>query len=176
MKIGIVGSGFVGSTAAYAMVMAGIGREIVLVDRNEKRSEAEANDIVHAVPFANPLKIRSGRYEDLKNSRLVIISAGVSQKPGESRLDLLRRNAAVFREVVPGILKNVEEPILIVATNPLDIMTYLAAKYAAEFGLSGARVLGSGTMLDTARFRTLLGEHVGVDPQHVHGYVIGTCS
>jgi L-lactate dehydrogenase len=125
------------------------------------------------VPFANPLKIRSGRYEDLKNSRLVIISAGVSQKPGESRLDLLRRNAAVFREVVPGILKHVEEPILIVATNPLDIMTYLAEKYALEFGLSGARVLGSGTMLDTARFRTLLGEHVGVDPQHVHGYVIG---
>jgi L-lactate dehydrogenase len=173
MKIGIVGSGFVGSTAAYAMVMAGIGREIVLVDRNEERSEAEANDIYHAVPFANPLKIRSGDYADLKGSRLVIISAGVSQKPGESRLDLLKRNAAVFREVVPSILTNAPEAILVVATNPLDIMTHLAARYAAEFGLPATKLLGTGTMLDTARFRSLLGEHIGVDPQHIHGYVIG---
>jgi L-lactate dehydrogenase len=173
MKIGIVGSGFVGSTAAYAMVMAGIGREIVLVDRNEERSEAEANDIYHAVPFANPLKIRSGDYADLKGSRLVIISAGVSQKPGESRLDLLKRNAAVFKEVVPSILTNAPEAILVVATNPLDIMTHLAARYAAEFGLPATKLLGTGTMLDTARFRSLLGEHIGVDPQHIHGYVIG---
>lgn len=173
MKIGIVGSGFVGSTAAYAMVMAGIGREIVLVDKNEKRSKAEANDIYHAVPFASPLKIRSGDYADLKGSRLVIISAGVSQKPGESRLDLLRRNAAVFKEVVPSILKNAEEVILVVATNPLDIMTHLAARYAADFGVPESRVLGTGTMLDTARFRSLLGEHLEVDSQHVHGYVVG---
>jgi len=173
MKIGIVGSGYVGSTAAYAMVMAGIGREIVLVDKNEERSRAEANDINHAVPFAHPLRIRSGGYEDLEGSRLVIISAGVSQKPGESRLDLLRRNAAVFREVVPGILKHAEKAILVVATNPLDIMTHLAARYASESGLPASRVLGTGTMLDTARFRSLLGGNMGIDPHHVHGYVIG---
>jgi L-lactate dehydrogenase len=173
MKIGIVGSGYVGSTAAYAMVMAGIGREIILVDKNEKRSEAEASDIYHAVPFANPLQIKNGGYADLKGSRLVVISSGVSQKEGESRLDLLRRNAAVFKEVVPNILKHAEQAILVVATNPLDIMTHLAACYAAEFGVPGSRVLGTGTMLDTARFRSLLGRHLGVDPQHIHGYVIG---
>ncbi|MBN2061855.1 MAG: L-lactate dehydrogenase [Deltaproteobacteria bacterium] len=173
MKIGIVGSGFVGSTAAYAMVMAGIGREIVLVDIDKKRSEAEANDIVHAVPFANPLKIRSGEYTDLKGSRLVIISAGVSQKPSERRIDLLRRNAAVFKEVVPAVVEKAPEAIFIVATNPLDMMTYLAARHASVFGIPESRVLGTGTMLDTARFRSLLGEHMGVDPQHVHAYVIG---
>jgi L-lactate dehydrogenase len=173
MKIGIVGSGLVGSTAAYAMVMKGIGREIVLVDKNSKRAEAEAKDIVHAVPFASPLIVRKGDYEDLKGSRLVIVSAGVSQKPDESRLDLLKRNAAVFKEVIPGILENAPRAILIIATNPVDIMTYLAAHYASRYEIPVSKVIGTGTMLDTARFRTLLGEHIGVDAQHVHAYVIG---
>ncbi|MFO7737377.1 MAG: L-lactate dehydrogenase [Desulfatiglandaceae bacterium] len=173
MKIGIVGSGLVGSTAAYAMVVKGIGREIVLVDKDSKRAEAEANDILHAVPFASPLIVRRGDYKDLKGSRLVIVSAGVSQKPGESRLDLLKRNAAVFREVIPGILENAPETILIIATNPVDIMTYLAAHYAGEYEIPSSRVIGTGTMLDTARFRTLLGAHLGVDAQHVHAYVVG---
>jgi L-lactate dehydrogenase len=117
--------------------------------------------------------VKSGDYSDLKGSRLVIISAGVSQKAGESRLDLLKRNAAVFKEVVPSILEHAERAVLVVATNPLDIMTHLAARYAAELGVTESRVLGTGTMLDTARFRSLLAEHLGVDPQHVHGYVIG---
>jgi L-lactate dehydrogenase len=173
MKIGIVGSGMVGATAAYAMVMKGVGREIVMVDKDRDRSVAEANDILHAVPFANPLHIRAGDYEDLRGSRLVILSAGVSQKPGESRLDLQKRNADVFKEAVPSVLKNVPEAILVVATNPLDIMTYLTAHYAKEFDVAETRVLGTGTMLDTARFRSLLGSRMGVDPQHVHGYVIG---
>ena len=173
MKIGIVGSGFVGSTAAYAMVMKGIGREIVMVDRNEKRAKAEAADILHAVPFAHPLTLREGDYSELEGCRLVIISAGVSQKQGESRLDLLKRNANVFSDVVPGILRHAPETILVVATNPLDIMTFLAAHYASDHGVPVTRVIGTGTMLDTARFRSLLGGHVGVDPQHVHGYVIG---
>lgn len=173
MKVGIVGNGFVGSTAAYAMVMEGIGREIVLVDKNEARSHAEANDIYHAVPFARPLKVTAGRYADLKGSRAVIIAAGVNQKPGESRLQLLQRNAAVFREVIPEVLSNAPDAILVIATNPVDVMTHLAARYAEEHGVLSGRVLGSGTMLDTARFRTLLGTHLGVDPQHIHGYVLG---
>ena len=173
MKIGIVGSGFVGATAAYALLMQGIGREIVLVDMNEKKAEAEANDLFHAVPFSNPLQIRKGDYQDLRESRLVILSAGVSQKPGESRLDLLKRNAAIFKEVVPSVLENVPDTVLVVATNPLDIMTHLAARFASEYGVPEGRVLGTGTMLDTARFRALLGRKLGVDSQHVHAYVLG---
>jgi len=173
MKIGIIGSGFVGSTAAYAMVMNGIGREIVLVDRNAKRAEAEANDINHAVPFSHPLRVRSGDYADLDNSRVVIISAGVAQKPGETRLELLQRNADVFREVVPSVLKHAPDAVLVVASNPVDIMTHVAASIAADFGIDEQRILGTGTMLDTARFRTLLGHHFDIDSQHVHAYVIG---
>ncbi|MBN1931532.1 MAG: L-lactate dehydrogenase [Desulfobacterales bacterium] len=173
MKIGIVGSGMVGSTAAYAMLMGGIGREIVLVDINEKRSKAEAQDLSHAVPFAHPLTLRTGGYSDLKGSRMIIISAGVSQKPGESRLDLLKRNADVFKKVIPRILQEAPQAILVVATNPLDIMTHLTARYASDFGVPPTRVLGTGTMLDTARFRSLLGLNLGIDPQHIHAYVVG---
>jgi L-lactate dehydrogenase len=173
MKVGIVGSGFVGATAAYAMVMEGIGREIVLVDKNETRSRAEANDIYHAVPFARPLKVTSGGYADLVGSCAVIIAAGVNQKAGESRLELLQRNAAVFRAVVPEVLAHAPDAVLVIATNPVDVMTHLAARYAKAHGVPSSRVLGSGTMLDTARFRTLLGSHLGVDPHHVHGYVLG---
>jgi L-lactate dehydrogenase len=173
VKIGIVGSGLVGSTAAYALVMEGIGRHIVLVDKNEARAQAEADDILHAVPFAHPLQVSAGEYRDLAGSQVVIITAGVNQRPGETRLQLLERNAAVFREVVPQVLTYAPEAVLVVATNPVDVMTHLAARYAAEFGLPSQRVIGSGTTLDTARFRTLLGAHFGVDPHHVHGYVVG---
>jgi L-lactate dehydrogenase len=173
MKIGIVGSGLVGSTAAYALVMQGIGRKIVLVDLNKARAQAEAEDIFHAVPFSNPMQVEAGDYSDLGGSRVVIITAGVNQKPGETRLQLLERNAAVFREVVPQVLTYASDAVLLVATNPVDVMTHLTACYAAEFGVASQRVVGSGTTLDTARFRTLLGTHFGVDPHHVHGYVVG---
>src|ERR1043165_6805083 len=173
MKVGIVGSGFVGATAGYALVMQGVGREIILVDRNNARAAAEADDIRHAVPFAHPLDVRAGGYEDLAGCRAVLLCAGVGQKPGETRLQLLQRNAAVFREIVPQILSNARDAVLVVATNPVDVMTHLAARFAAECGVAPGRVLGSGTTLDTARFRTLIGAHCGVDPHHVHGYVVG---
>jgi L-lactate dehydrogenase len=173
MKVGIVGSGFVGATAAYALVMQGVGREIVLVDKNPARAAAEADDIRHAVPFAHPLDVRSGAFEDLKSCRAVILSAGVGQKPGETRLQLLQRNAEVFREVVPAVLRQAPDAVLVVATNPVDVMTHLAANFAAKCGVPRGRVLGSGTTLDTARFRSLLGGHCGVDPHHVHANVIG---
>jgi L-lactate dehydrogenase len=173
MKVGIVGSGLVGATAAYAMVMQGVGREIVLVDKNSKRADAEADDIRHAVPFAQPLEVRSGDYKDLAGSRAVVLCAGVGQKPGETRLQLLERNAAVFREVVPAVLSHAPDAVLVVATNPVDVMTHLAACFAAGCGVPAGRVLGSGTTLDTARYRTLIGRHCGVDPHHVHAYVIG---
>jgi L-lactate dehydrogenase len=171
--VGIVGCGFVGATAGYALVMSGVGRELVLVDRNAARAEAEADDIRHAVPFAHPLDVRAGGYDDLNGCRAVVICAGVGQRPGETRLDLLRRNAAVFAEVVPQVLAHAPEAILVVATNPVDVMTHLAARFAAACGVPAGRVLGSGTTLDTARFRTLLGTHFGVDPHHVHAYVLG---
>lgn len=173
MKIGIVGSGVVGSTAAYAMVMRGVGREIVLVDKNLKRAQAEADDIFHAVPFANPLHVTAGEYSDLTGCHVVILAAGVAQKPGESRLELLSRNAAVFADVVPSVLRYAPDAVILVATNPVDIMTHLAAEFAAPLGVPPGRVMGSGTTLDTARFRALLGLHLGVDPQHVHAYVVG---
>ncbi|MCS6910051.1 MAG: L-lactate dehydrogenase [Anaerolineales bacterium] len=173
MKIGIVGSGFVGATAAYALIMRGIGREIVLVDLNAARAQAEADDLFHAVPFAHPLDVRAGDYPDLVGCRVVILSAGVNQQPGETRLQLLERNAMVFRSVVPSVLQHAPEAVLLVATNPVDVMTHLTAHYAAPFGVPGYRVIGSGTTLDTARFRALLGRHLGVDPQHIHAYVLG---
>jgi len=173
MKIGIVGCGMVGSTSAFALVMRGVGREIVLVDVNRARAEAEANDIFHAVPFANPLTVRPGEYPDLAGARVVVVAGGVAQKPGETRLHLLRRNADVFREIVPSVLRAAPEAVLLVVTNPVDIMTHLAAHFAARFGVPPTRVLGSGTTLDTARFRALLGRHFDVDPQYVHAYAIG---
>lgn len=173
MKIGIVGTGFVGATAGYALLMRGIGRELVLVDKNSARAAAEADDLRHAVPFSHPMEVRSGEYQDLAGCELVLLTAGVGQKPGETRLQLLQRNAAVFREAVPAVLKNAPEAVLVVATNPVDVMTHLAARFAADCGVPPGRVLGSGTTLDTARFRSLLGAHCGVDPHHVHAYVIG---
>jgi len=173
MKIGIVGCGMVGSASAYALVMSGVGREIVLVDLNRARAEAEANDIYHAVPFSNPLTVRSGDYADLAESRVVVIAGGVAQKPGETRLQLLQRNAQVFGQIVPSILRHAPDAVLLIVTNPVDIMTHLAAHFAAEFGVPATRVIGSGTTLDTARFRALLGRHFDVDPHHVHGYVLG---
>src|SRR5262245_42985479 len=173
MKVGIVGCGMVGSSSAYALVMRGVGREIVLVDLNRARAEAEANDIYHAVPFASPMTVRAGSYADLAGASVVVIAGGVAQRPGETRLQLLQRNAEVFSQIVPAVLRAAPDTVLLVVTNPVDIMPHLAAHFAAAFNVPHSRVIGSGTTLDTARFRALLGQHFSVDPQHVHAYVIG---
>ena len=173
MKTGIVGSGFVGATAAYALVMRGVGRRVVLVDQNKARADSEADDILHAVPFAHQLEVSSGEYSDLAECKVVIVSAGVGQKPGETRLELLERNAKVFEQVIPNILKHAPQTILLIATNPVDVMTHIAAHYAEQMGVPSSRVIGSGTTLDTARLRTLIGRRLKVDSQHIHAYVLG---
>lgn len=172
-KIGVVGTGFVGATAAYAIVMRGIGSELALVDINQARAQAEADDILHAVPFAHPIRVTAGQYPELAGSKVVIITAGVGQKPGETRLQLLERNAAIFKSVIPEVLKYAPEAILVVASNPVDVMTHLTARFAAQHGVPSTRVIGSGTTLDTARFRALLSNCLGVAASNIHGYVIG---
>ena len=173
MKIGVIGTGMVGATSAYALIMRGIGREIVLVDKNRERAEAEAADILHAVPFVKPMLIRAGEYEDLQAARVIVLAAGVNQKPGESRTALLRRNAEIFADVVPRAIRHAPEAIFIVATNPVDILTYQAAAVAAQSGIARHRVIGTGTALDTARFRSILGRRLQVDSNHVHANVLG---
>lgn len=170
MKVGIVGTGMVGGAAANALVMRGAASEIVLLDRDAARARAEAEDILHAVPFAHITRVRAGGYADLAGSGAVILTAGVSQRPGETRLELLERNAAVFGEIVPQVLTAAPDAILLVATNPVDVMTQIATRIA---GLAPERVIGSGTILDTARFRALLGGWLQVSPKSVHAYVLG---
>ncbi|MEO0424454.1 MAG: L-lactate dehydrogenase [Pseudomonadota bacterium] len=170
MKVGIVGAGMVGSAAANALTLSGTATEVVLVDRDAARAQAEAEDITHATPFSHRVRVRAGTYEALAAAQLVIISAGVNQQPGESRLALLERNTAVFAEVIPQVLNAAPDALLLIATNPVDVMTMVATELS---GLPPARVMGSGTILDTARFRALLGAHLSVAPQSVHGYVLG---
>ncbi len=173
MKVGIVGAGLVGSTAAYALIMKGVGREIVLVDRDVARAHAEADDLTHAVPFSHPLRVSAGGYDALAGASVVVVAAGVSQQPGESRMELLGRNRAVFSQVIPSILENSPGAVLVIATNPVDVMTHVADHIAREHGALPGSVFGTGTTLDTARFRTLLAGLTGVDSQHVHSYVLG---
>ena len=168
MKVGIVGAGLVGATAAYAMVLRGSCSELVLVDQNAARAQAEAADIAHAAPMSHAVRVSSGGYEKLAGSALVVLTAGVNQAAGESRIDLLARNAAVFKEVVPQVVQVCPGAVLLVATNPVDVLTTLTARLAP-----GHPVIGSGTVLDSARFRSLLAERADVDPQNVHAYVLG---
>ncbi|WP_207486008.1 L-lactate dehydrogenase [Arenibaculum pallidiluteum] len=173
MKIGIVGTGHVGSAAAYAMVLRGVGSEIVLVDRDEGLADAQAQDILHATPFAHPVRVSAGGFGDLAGAGVVVLAAGANQKPGETRLALLERNAAVFQDLVPRVLEAAPEAVLLVASNPVDVMTQVTARVAAGRGVPPERVIGSGTVLDTARFRGLLAARFGVAPGSVHANVLG---
>ena len=170
MKVGIVGTGMVGSAAAYALGLRGVASEVVLVDLATALAEAHELDIAHAMPYASGPSISHGDYDRLRDAVVVIIAAGVAQRPGETRTDLLGRNAAVFRTVVGEIIRVCPDAILLVASNPVDIMTQVARVYS---GLPAQRVIGSGTILDTARFRSLLGAHLRVSPRSVHAYVLG---
>ncbi|HYG90791.1 MAG TPA: L-lactate dehydrogenase [Azospirillum sp.] len=170
MKVGIVGAGFVGSTAAFAMTMRGAASEIVLVDANAKLALAQAHDIAHAIPFAHPVLVRHGDYAELAGAGVVVLAAGVNQKPGETRLQLLERNARIFAEIIPKTLTATPDAVLLVATNPVDVMTQIATRIS---GLPSSRVVGSGTILDTARFRALLGTRLDLAPRSVHAVVIG---
>ncbi|MBV9608223.1 MAG: L-lactate dehydrogenase [Acidobacteria bacterium] len=170
IRIAVVGTGNVGSSFAYALLLSGLAAEIVLVDASKAKAEGEAMDLNHAVPFAPNVNIWSGDYADCAGAIVTVVSAGVNQKPGETRLDLLRRNAAVFSDIVPNIVKYNRDGVLLIATNPVDILTYTALKLS---GLASCQVIGSGTILDTARFRHLLSRYFNVDPRSVHAYIIG---
>ena len=170
MKVGIIGSGFVGSSAAYAMALQGACNELVLVDLNAKMAKAQAEDILHATPFSIPVRVWGGEYPELEGAEAVVLACGVGQRPGETRLELLGRNAKVLEEVIPKVLKSAPGTVLLVASNPVDIITTMVSKIS---GLPPGRVIGSGTILDTARFRTLLAEHLSVGTQSVHAYVLG---
>jgi L-lactate dehydrogenase len=170
MKIGVVGCGFVGSTAAYTLVFKGVCSELAIVDLNLDAARAHAEDILHATPFAKPVRVTGGDYDQLSGARIVILACGVGQRPGETRLQLLARNAEVFRQVVPKVLQVAPDTILLVASNPVDVITMMVTRIS---GLRSTRVIGSGTILDTARFRALLAEHLGIAPHSVHAYVLG---
>ncbi len=169
-RIAVVGTGNVGSTFAYALLLSGLASEIVLIDINRAKAEGEAMDLNHTEPFAHPTDIWAGDYPDCAGAAVTVIAAGVNQKPGETRLDLLKRNADIFHEVIPQIVRHNPDGLLLIATNPVDVLTYASLKFSQ---LPSARVIGSGTILDTARFRYLLSQHFGVDPRSVHAYIIG---
>ncbi|MBU6234307.1 MAG: L-lactate dehydrogenase [Alphaproteobacteria bacterium] len=173
MKTGVVGVGYVGSACANACVLRGVGTGLVLVDHNPDLAVAQAEDILHATPFARAMPVTAGEYADLHDCGVIIVAAGVNQKPGETRLDLLKRNADIFRGIIPQIIRAAPDAILLIATNPVDVMTQLASDIARAEGVPSHRVIGSGTMLDTARFRALLAQHLGVSSHSVHAYVLG---
>jgi len=170
-KISIIGAGFVGSTTAYTLMLSGLASEIVLIDVNKNKAEGDAMDMNHGIMFVSPVKITSGDYSLIKGSAVIIITAGVNQKPGETRIDLLKRNTEVFKNIIGEVLKYCDKnSILLVVTNPVDILTYVAEKLS---GLPRNSVIGSGTVLDTARLKYLIGGHTNIDVRDVHTYIIG---
>lgn len=170
-KAAIIGCGFVGSSSAFALMQSGLFSEIALLDANKERAEGEALDIFHGTPFAaGRVKVYAADYDDIIDAGIIIITAGAAQQPGETRLDLVNKNIAIFKQIIPEIAKRDYKGILLVVANPVDILTLAAAKMA---GLPESRVIGSGTVLDTARLKTALGEHLGVDSRSMHAFIIG---
>ena len=169
-KVAIVGAGNVGATAAYALLLSGLAAEIVLIDANKERAEGEAMDLAHAVPFSRPTRVWAGDYNDCAGAVIAILAAGTGQRQGETRLDLAKRNAAIFAEIVPRVAAANPDGIILVATNPVDVLTHVAWRIS---GMSPGRVFGSGTTLDSGRFRALLGDYFDVDARSVHAFIIG---
>ena len=169
-KVVVVGCGFVGSSSAFALMQSQLFSEMVLIDADQKRAEGEAIDISHGMVFASPMKIYAGTYDDISDAAVIVITAGANQKPDETRLDLIKKNSRIMKSIVGEIKKREFEGILLIVSNPVDILTYIALK---ESGYPANRVIGSGTVMDKGRLRYALGEHLGVDSRSVHAYIIG---
>lgn len=169
-KVAVIGCGFVGSSSAFALMQSGLFSEMVLIDADTKRAEGEAMDISHGISFARPMQIYAGNYDDITDAAIIVITAGANQKPDETRLDLIKKNAAIMKSIVGEIKKRDFGGILLIVSNPVDILTLIALK---ESGYPSNRIIGSGTVLDTGRFKYLLGEHLDVDSRSVHAFIIG---
>lgn len=169
-KCAIIGCGGVGATTAFTLIQGGLFNEIVLIDANRNKAEGEALDIGHGIPFAKPVNIYAGGYEDIKDAYLVIVTAGVNQVPGQTRLDIASKNVEIFKQIIPDIVKHNSECILLIVTNPVDILTTLSLKIS---GFPSSRVIGSGTVLDTSRLKYLLGKQLKIDPRNIHALIIG---
>lgn len=169
-KVAIIGCGMVGATTAYTLMQHGLFSEMVLVDVNRERAEGEAMDINHGMTFASPMDIYAGDYDDIMDAAIIVVTAGAGQKPGETRLDLVKKNAGILGTIIPEIAKRNYQGILLIVANPVDILTHVAQKMS---GLPRNRVFGSGTVLDTARLKFLLGRHLNVDNRNIEAYIIG---
>lgn len=169
-KVALIGTGYVGSSYAFALLNQGIAHELVLIDMNKDKADGDARDLNHGLAFASPMKIHAGDYSDCQDADLVVITAGANQKPGETRLDLVEKNIKIFKGIVDQVMASGFNGIFLVATNPVDILTYATWKFS---GLPKERVIGSGTILDTARLRYLVGEHFDIDTRNIHAYIMG---
>jgi L-lactate dehydrogenase len=169
-KVALIGTGFVGSSYAFALLNQGIAHELVMIDLNKEKADGDARDLNHGLAFASPMKISAGDYSDCKDADLVVITAGANQQPGETRLDLVEKNVKIFKSIVDSVMNSGFNGIFLVATNPVDILTYATWKFS---GLPKERVIGSGTILDTARLRYLVGEHFDIDTRNIHAYIMG---
>lgn len=169
-KAAVIGCGFVGAASAFSLMQSSLFSELVLLDADQDRAEGEALDISHGLPFSRPMKIYAGDYDDIADASVIIITAGANQKPEETRLDLVQKNVRIFKSIIPEITKRNFQGILLIVANPVDILTYAALKLS---GYPKNRVIGSGTVLDTARLKYLLGEHLGVDSRSIHAFIIG---
>lgn len=168
--VGLIGAGMVGASFAYSLMQHGVANELVIIDADVRRAEGEVMDLNHGMPFVRPMRIIAGDYADLAYADVIVICAGIGQRPGQTRLELLQTNAGIFREIMPKITAVNQDAIIVVASNPVDILTHISAEIV---GLKPCRVIGSGTTLDTARLRYMLGQHYGVDPRSVHAYIVG---
>lgn len=169
-KVAVIGCGFVGSASAFALMQSGLFAEMVLIDADKDKAEGEALDISHGVPLARPMKIYGGDYDDIVDAAIIIITAGANQKPGETRLDLVKKNVGIFKSIIPEIASRHCNGTLLIVSNPVDILTYTALKLS---GFPKNRVIGSGTVLDTSRLKHQLGEHLSVDSRSIHAFIIG---
>lgn len=169
-KVGIIGCGSVGATIAFTIMQHSLFNEIVLIDADKNRAEGEAMDLNHGIPFARPVTIYAGDYSNLKDAGIIIITAGAGQRPGETRLDLVNKNVAIFKKIIPSITEHVKDAILLVVSNPVDILTWVTLKLS---GFKENHVFGSGTVLDSGRLKYVIGKRLSVDPRNVHSFIIG---